>query len=156
MAAALEAKRAGESIKLQPYFVGITKVKVKGKEKNQVHYVLIKSAVAKRIGLTKTNILRPGTDSIVDGIVFRTVPKRKNSKSKTGVTTAKRGLHQYSKKIVVILDNLVKKADGTKDFESYTIGFASSMPLRSIIKFFYDNCPKVMRIKTEGNMYGVR
>jgi hypothetical protein len=156
MAAALETKRAGESIKLYPYFIGTTKIKVKGQLKNSVHYVMIKSSVAKRIGLTKTSILRPGTDSIVDGVVFRTVPKRKNSKSKTGVTTAKRGLHQYSKRITVILDNLIKKADGTKEFESYTIGFASSIPLREIIKFFYDNCPKVMRIRTDGNMYGVR
>jgi hypothetical protein len=156
MAAALETKRAGESIKLYPYFIGTTKVKVKGVEKNQVHYVLIKFSIAKRIGLTKTSILRPGTDSIVDGVVFRNVPKRKNSKSKTGVNTAKRGLHQYSKKITVILDNLIKKADGTKEFESYTIGFGQSIPLRTIIKFLYDNCPKVVRIRTQGNMYGVR
>jgi hypothetical protein len=157
MASDQALKRSGEAILLRPYFIGITEGKYKGKPVKHVHYVMIKSNVAVKIGLTKKYLLRDGSDSVVDGVVFRNVNKRKNSKSKTGVTTAKRGLHQYSKSITVILDKIVKSKDGlTTDFESYDIGFPSSVPLRMIIKFFRDNCPKVMRIKTKGNMYGVR
>jgi hypothetical protein len=157
MAATSEAKRSGEAILLRPYFIGTTDGKYKGTVVKHAHYVMIKSDVAKKIGLTKPYIIRNGTDSIVDGVVFRNVNKRKDSKSKTGVTTAKRGLHQYSKPITVVLDNIVKSKDGkTTDFQSFTIGFGASIPLRMIIKFFHDNCPKVMRIKTKGNIYGVR
>ena len=152
-----EAKKSGEAILLRPYFIGTTDGKYKGKAVKHVHYVMIKSNVAKKMGLSKSYLLREGSDSIVDGIVFRNQNKRKNSKSKTGVTTAKRGLHQYGKPITVIFDNIVKSKDGkTTDFESYTIGFGKSIPLRMILKFLHDNCPKVMRIKTKGNMYGVR
>jgi hypothetical protein len=157
MAAALDAKRSGEAVLLRPYFIGTTDGKYKGKAVKHVHYVMIKSNVAKKMGLTKPYIIRNGSDSVVDGVVFRNQNKKSNSKSKTGVTTAKRGLHQYSKPITVIFDTLVKSKDGkTTDFESYTIGFGKSIPLRMIIKFLHDNCPKVMRIKTKGNMYGVR
>jgi hypothetical protein len=156
MASDPQAKKSGEAILLRPYFIGTTDGKQKGKTVQHVHYVMIKSDVAKKIGLAKTHIIRNGSDSIVDGIVFRNLNKKKNSKSKTGVTTAKRGLHQYSKPITVVLDKIIKNKDGTTDFESYTIGFGSSIPLRMIIKFFRDNCPKVMRIKTKGNIYGVR
>jgi hypothetical protein len=146
--------KVGES-KLQPYFIGTTQGKnKKGKVVNHVHYVLIQPAVATKIGMTKKSILRSGTDSTVDGVVFRNATKTTGTKTTTGQT--KRYLQRGSKPIELYLNNRVKTKSGDTTWESYIVGFSSGVPLRVILKFIRDNCSKVVRINTGSNFYGVR
>jgi hypothetical protein len=146
--------KVGDS-KLQPYFIGTTQSKNKqGKLLNHVHYVLIQPAVATKIGMTKKSILRQGTDSTVDGVVFRNSTRKVGAKTTNG--QAKRYLQRGSKSIELYLNNRVKMKNGDTTWESYIVGFSSGVPLRVILKFIRDNCSKVVRINTGSNFYGVR
>jgi translation initiation factor IF-2 len=140
--------------KLLPFFIGTTEGKTKkGKVVNRVHYVLIQSAVATKLGMTKKAIIRQGTDSTVDAVVFRNTTRKTATKTTKGQT--KRYLQRGSKPIELYLNNKVKTKSGDTAWESYIVGFPSGVPLRLIIKFLRDNCPKVVRMNTGSNFYGV-
>lgn len=158
MASAPEAKAAAGSLRLNPYYVGTSEHKgLTGKVSKHTHYVLIPSGAAKRMGITKNTIVKPGTDSQVDGVILQLEHKGKGSKKHI----AKRFLHRYASgkrnnTIEAYLDNRVKLKSGGTAFESYSISFPSSINLSMIIAFFKKNCPKVVRINTGSNFYGVR
>jgi hypothetical protein len=161
MAASKEAKAAIGNMKLQPYYVGVSEHKtLAGKAFKHTHYVLIRSQVAKRLGITKTQIIKPGTDSSVDGVIFENQRKGKNNKRHV----AKRFLTLYasgtksSKTIEAYLDTnpRIKTKSGELVSESYIISFPSSIPLRMIVDFFKKNCPKVTRLNTGSNFYRIR
>jgi translation initiation factor IF-2 len=146
--------RPGEG-KLLPFFIGTTQGKNKrGKVVNHVHYVLIQSAVATKLGISKKAIIRNGSDSTVDAVVFRNSTRKVGTQTKTG--QAKRYLQRGSKPIELYLANQVKTPSGDKAWESYVVGFPSGVPLTVILKFVRDNCSKVIRINTGSNFYGVR
>lgn len=141
--------------KLLPFFIGTTKSKnKKGKEVNHVHYVLIQAAVATKLGISKKSIIRPGTDSTIDAVVFRNTTRKTGTKTTTG--QAKRYLQRGARTIELYLNNRVKTKDGDLAWESYNVGFPSGVPLTLVLKFIRDNCSKVVRFNTGSNFYGVR
>jgi hypothetical protein len=141
--------------KLLPYFIGTTKSKnKKGKAVNRVHYVLISFAVATKLGISKKSIIRQGSDSTIDAVVFRNATRKIGTKTTTG--QAKRYLQRGGKSIELYLNNQVKTRSGDTAWESYIVGFPSGVPLTVILKFVRDNCSKVVRFNTGSNFYGVR
>ena len=156
MASAPSAKVKKGSRKLLPFYVGITEQKaLDNKTYRHTHYVLINETVATRLGIKGKSKVKPGgTDTISDGLVFQ-----KNHKKGVGnkkVYTTKRIVKQCQKSITVYCKGFVKNNKGKEVPESYSIGFATNIPLRTIIKFFFDIAPSVIKIGTGGNQYQVR
>jgi hypothetical protein len=139
-----------------PFYVGITEGKtLKNKAYKHTHYVLIESKVATRLGIKNQSKVKPGNaDTINDGVVFQ--KNRKKSVGNKKVYTAKRVVKQRQKSITVHCKAFVKNTKGEEVPESYSIGFATSIPIRTIVKFFFDNAPSVIKIGTGGNQYQVR
>jgi hypothetical protein len=156
MANAPSAKVKKGKQKLLPFYVGITKGKtLANKDYQHTHYVLIDERVTPRLGIKNQSKVKPGNaDQINDGVVFQ-----KNHKKGVGDKkpyTAKRVVSQCQKSITAYCRSFVTNKQGKQVPETYSIGFASSIPLRLIIKFFQDNAPNVIRIGTGGNQYQVR
>jgi hypothetical protein len=156
MANAPSAKRKKGKQKLLPFYVGITEGKtLKNKAYKHTHYVLIDERVTTRLGIKGNSIVKPGgADEIFNGVVFQ-----KNRKKSTGDKKpyeAKRYITQCQKSITAYCKGFVKNKAGEDVQETYSIGFASNIPLRLIIKFFKDKAPNVTRIGTGGNLYQVR
>jgi hypothetical protein len=156
MANAPSAKVKKGKRKLLPFYVGITEGKtLKNKPYKHTHYVLIDERVTPRLGIKSQSKVKPGnTDQINDGVVFQ--KNRRKSVGDKKPYTAKRAVKQCQKSITAYCKSFVKNKQGEDVPETYSIGFASNIPLRLIIKFFKDNAPSVVRIGTGGNQYQVR
>jgi hypothetical protein len=156
MANAPSAKIKKGKRKLLPFYVGVTDSKsLSGKASRHTHYVLIDQRVSTQLGIKGLGIVKPGgSDGILDGVVFQ--KNRKKSVGDKKPVIAKRYLTQCQKSITVLCKNFVKNKAGVLVQESYSIGFASNIPLSFIIKFFREKAPNVSRISTGGNLYQVR
>jgi hypothetical protein len=156
MAVAPSAKKGVGKQNLLPFYCGLTEGKdLKGKAYKHTHYVLIDERVCTRLGISGKGTSKPGAaDTLTKGVIFQN--NRKKTKGNKKDITAKRYITQCSKSIKVYCKADVLNAQKKLVPETYTIGFASSIPLRLIIKFFKDKAPNVIRIGTGGNLYQVR
>jgi hypothetical protein len=153
MTAAASGKAGIGNRKLMPFYVGISEHKsLANVVSKHTHYVMIEQKVAVRLGLKQKGSSKPGGSDVLEAnLVHQT-----NRKGKKGTHTAKRVISQGKRKITAHLDTTVKNKAGKEVTETYSMGFPSGVPLRLIIKFFKDNCPRVARINSSGNMYQVR
>jgi hypothetical protein len=156
MTSAPSAKPGVGKKNLLPFYVGLTEGKnLKNKPYKHTHYVLIDERVATRLGIKGKGSSKPGAaDTLSGGVIFQN--NRKKAKGGKTDITAKRYITQCTKSITVYCKASVINSQKKLVPESYSIGFASSVPLRLIIKFFKDKAPSVLRIGTGGNMYQVR
>lgn len=156
MANAPSSKPLKGKSKLLPFYVGLTSGKtLDSKDYKHTHYVLIEKTKAVRMGLKNLSLVKPGnSDEILNGLVVQ-----KNHKKGVGDKKpyqAKRNVTQCKKSIMAYCKATVKNKAGKDVQETYSVGFASSIPLRLIIAFFKKNCPNVTRISTGNNFYQVR
>jgi hypothetical protein len=156
MANAPSGKSKKGKRKLLPFYVGLTEGKdLKNKPYKHTHYVLIDAPKATRMGIKGLSIVKPGgSDEILNGVVFQ--KNRKKSVGDRKPYEAKRHITQCQKSITVFCKEYVKTKAGKDVQETYSVGFASNIPLRLIIKFFRDKASNVTRIGTGGNLYQVR
>ena len=156
MTSAPSAKPGVGKKNLLPFYVGLTEGKdLKNKPYKHTHYVLIDERVATRLGIKGKGSSKPGAaDTLSKGVIFQN--NRKQTKGDKKDITAKRHITQCTKSITVYTKILILNSKGKYVHESYSIGFASSIPLRTIIKFFKDKAPNVLRLGTGGKMYQVR
>jgi hypothetical protein len=156
MTAAPSAKKGVGKQNLLPFYCGLTEGKdLKNKPYKHTHYVLIDKRVCTRLGITGNGTSKPGAaDTLSNGVIFQN--NRKKTKGNKKDVAAKRYITQCRKSITVYCKASVLNSQKKLVPESYSIGFATSIPLRLIIKFFKDKAPNVVRIGTGGNLYQVR
>ncbi|NJR31623.1 MAG: hypothetical protein HC778_00530 [Chamaesiphon sp. CSU_1_12] len=156
MTAAPSAKPKVGTRNLLPFYVGITRGRnLKGVAYAHTHYVLIDQKVATQLGIKAKGSSKPGaTDTLLRGIVYQN--NRKKTKGDKKNVVAKRYITQSKKSITVTCKQLVLNSKQKLVSETYTIGFASSIPLRLILEFFKKNAPNVIKIGTGGKSYQIR
>jgi hypothetical protein len=156
MAVAKEA-RVKQGEKYYPYYVGTsTHRPLEGGLVRHTHYVLIREAVAKRLGMRVAALVK-GTDTNRDGVVFNRERKAgSNAKDKTKKVLAKRYIERGGGKIITVYcDKMVQNKAGKYVQESYQIGFPSGVSIDMIRTFFVKTTKNVVKIKAKGSAYPV-